>query len=360
MEIKFILKIFRILAAKFKIKMAMKKQFMILMLAMIALAMPPQAKSQETLQFYDFENWIDGVNPVNWSASFTINIQTGLFPIPIKMNFGKKNSSSPYAGSYDLQISPYHFAGMAGLPAFVIPGIAQLGINKEVSISLTDIMELMNNGLDFSDPEALIGLAGQLSGLISPGVPVRGNVSEVKAFIRYLPDAESTDTARIIVATTRRNPERQMSEPVAMGMFVIENPMPTYTEISIPLMISEDNLTADSISLVIVVGGLNASLNTKLWIDNISLVGQPLSVAEKEIFPYSVYPNPTTEIISITPGHSQLLYSVKLFDISGKLVIEKESLRNHTTLDVRDIAKGVYLLELTQEQGKYTQKIIIQ
>ena len=338
----------------------MKKSFIIVMIAMLLCAIPQKVKSQESLLFYDFENWTDGINPVNWAASVTLNINMGIVPIPLKMDFGKKNSSSPYAGSFDLQISPYYFAGiplLPNIPTFTVPGIVQLGSVRPVSVPLADIMELLGGGTNFD----LETLAEAFEGLKSPGVPVRGDVSAVSAFIRYLPAAGSTDTVRIIAMTTHWNSEIQDRETVATGMITIADEASTYREISIPLARSgNNNFIADSISIIIMVGSLNANASTKLFIDNVTVIGTPSSITEKEMLQYSVYPNPTTETLNIIPVNSQLPYSAKLFDISGKLVIEKRTLANHAVLDIKDIAKGVYLLELTQNNEKYTQKIVIQ
>ena len=338
----------------------MKKKLIISVVFIALFSIPLQVKSQDVLKFYDFENWADGVNPTGWSASFTINVQTGLFPIPIVMNFGSKNSSEPYEGNYALQISPYHFEGLSlmDVPAFTIPGVVQLGKNKDVTVPLSSITDLLGGNIDMSDPETLLKLSEIFAGLMSPGIPVPGNVSELKASFRFLP--AQGDEASIIVMTSRWNSELKEKTMVAMGTYTIDYEIPTYTEISIPLNVLEDGMIADSISLVITVGGENVSANTKLFVDNLSLLGTPVHVADYESIQYSVYPNPVSETLHIIPVNPQLPYTAKLFDISGKLVLENSALINHTAFDVKNTAKGAYLLELTQGNEKYTQKIVIQ
>jgi len=335
----------------------------VVIIAIIGFIMPQEAKTQETLKFYDFENWRDGVNPTDWSASLTINIQAGILPIPLVLNFGNRNSSSPYAGNYDLEISPSLFEGLGGiLPGFTVPGIVQLGVNQPVSIPITAIIDLISGDFDFSDPDALSTLGSQFAGLMAPGASIQGNISAFKAFIRYLPAQGSTDTARIIITTTRWNSELGRKDIVATGELVIGNAVQSYTEISTPLALSEtaEDLVADSVSILIIVGDQNANSNTKLFIDNISLLGNTSSIAKNESLQYFVYPNPVSETVNITPANLQNPYTVKLFDISGKLVLEKRSLINSSTIDIKGIEKGMYLLELTQDERKQTKKIIIQ
>ena len=338
----------------------MKRNFIILIIAIILCVIPKPTKSQ-TLLFYDFESWRDATtNPTGWSASFEINIQSELLPIPIPvtMKFGSKNNANPYAGNFDLQISPYYFT-MAG---FTMPGIAQLGVNKAVTVSQSIITDLLSGNIDLSDPGALLALSA-FEGLIAPGAAISGNPAKFKGFFRFLPAAESNDSARIIVTTTHWNSELGITEMVARGMLEIGNTLPTYKELSAPLAFSENIETgtvADSVRVFIIVGGTNPNVETKLFIDNFSLFSGTESITKNEPAQYSIYPNPASETISITSVNPHLPYSAKLFDISGKLVLENMSLIENSILDIKNVAKGVYLLELTQGQEKYTQKIVIQ
>lgn len=73
----------------------------------------------------------------------------------------------------------------------------------------------------------------------------------------------------------------------------------------------------------------------------------------------SVLPNPTTGPLSITFGTSQPDVELRLFSVSGRLLMERHfNDIHHIPLDLHDRA-GLYLLELKNKQGqKYVVKII--
>lgn len=85
-------------------------------------------------------------------------------------------------------------------------------------------------------------------------------------------------------------------------------------------------------------------------------VGSPLSIdllqmANNEI---SVYPNPTVDFVTIQ--HKTPINAIALFDLTGK---ELHVSHNDTTIEMRSLNPGVYLLQIEFENGvRSTQKII--
>ncbi len=73
----------------------------------------------------------------------------------------------------------------------------------------------------------------------------------------------------------------------------------------------------------------------------------------------TVSPNPTTGIVNIRTTH---LYegglTCKVFDTSGKSIIQKEGTEISMTLDLSDHPNGLYLLQVIHEEKKATWKII--
>ncbi len=67
-----------------------------------------------------------------------------------------------------------------------------------------------------------------------------------------------------------------------------------------------------------------------------------------------IYPNPTKDIINIKTKEEN--FNVKIYDLTGKLILEKI---NNTNIVISNLEKGIYLFELTTEQGTtFSQKII--
>ena len=88
----------------------------------------------------------------------------------------------------------------------------------------------------------------------------------------------------------------------------------------------------------------------------------PTGVNETEIsteFAFIVYPNPTSNVITVTTTLFENTVSYSIIDISGKLVREGQLTRAQTNLNVENLSTGVYNLSLVQENGKITSKKFI-
>jgi len=75
----------------------------------------------------------------------------------------------------------------------------------------------------------------------------------------------------------------------------------------------------------------------------------------------SIYPNPATDKVFINfTGKDD--YNLKLTDITGKVIkqIEAVNYQNITAIDVSDVNKGIYFIELKNRENKTTQKLIIE
>lgn len=70
-----------------------------------------------------------------------------------------------------------------------------------------------------------------------------------------------------------------------------------------------------------------------------------------------VYPNPTTDFITIELADTEQLKAIELFEPSGKNV--KSFDPNLKTISLTDLKTGIYLLRLTTAQGFFCQKIYL-
>ena len=84
-----------------------------------------------------------------------------------------------------------------------------------------------------------------------------------------------------------------------------------------------------------------------------------VSIEEKNIPQYiRLHPNPTNGMIEIQSNNLNIK-QIELFDIFGKLLIEKKANESTVTLDVSPYAKGMYLLRYTlSDDTQQTKKII--
>ena len=84
----------------------------------------------------------------------------------------------------------------------------------------------------------------------------------------------------------------------------------------------------------------------------------PLALAELPKDAINVFPIPTTYQLNIEANSTDLA-TYKMYDISGNLILENTFTKN-TKVDLNNMAKGTYLLNITTEKGRITKKIIIE
>ena len=105
-------------------------------------------------------------------------------------------------------------------------------------------------------------------------------------------------------------------------------------------------------------GGTDAlptNLQEFMYIDDVSLIfASTLSVSEEELMSFSIYPNPATDLISISGVDN--IKSIKVYSILGSL--EKEVF-NTNQVDISDLSTGIHLIKV--DNGTvFTKKIIKQ
>jgi len=84
-----------------------------------------------------------------------------------------------------------------------------------------------------------------------------------------------------------------------------------------------------------------------------------LSISEHDLISLKVFPNPTSDFFSLEYDQSQVsIKKIELFDINGKRL---KSFNNHDLLDIREIAGGLYIIQIQDENNTIiNKKLIIQ
>lgn len=82
-----------------------------------------------------------------------------------------------------------------------------------------------------------------------------------------------------------------------------------------------------------------------------------LSIDDFETKDVMIYPNPTKDIIRIK--NIDVLESVAITDIKGSIIYQSQTIVNNT-LEVRDIKKGIYFLEIKTNKGLIHRKLVKQ
>jgi PKD repeat protein len=74
---------------------------------------------------------------------------------------------------------------------------------------------------------------------------------------------------------------------------------------------------------------------------------------------FKIYPNPTTECITIETDGNSVSYKAEIFSISGKIVKAQSQLEVNSTVDLSDLPPGLYLVKITGNKGNIQQERII-
>lgn len=87
-------------------------------------------------------------------------------------------------------------------------------------------------------------------------------------------------------------------------------------------------------------------------------LGLSVETVDKTDDGISVYPNPTSSIVCLELPQTMKMLSLSVYDATGRLV--KRENQDVRKLDISDLSKGAYLLEIGTGQGNYRRKLLLQ
>lgn len=107
--------------------------------------------------------------------------------------------------------------------------------------------------------------------------------------------------------------------------------------------------------MVKAVNNIYYALNSSAF----SITQNALSTSEASVKSFSIYPNPSHDVVNILLKNASQKADYKLFDASGRLVKEG-NFKGETKVRVNDLINGNYLITVILENGeKITEKLII-
>lgn len=85
-----------------------------------------------------------------------------------------------------------------------------------------------------------------------------------------------------------------------------------------------------------------------------------VGVEEGELADVSVYPNPASDVLFVNiPNSIEGTISIDLIDVAGNLIEASTMTAGNQTIDVSQLSKGVYVLQLTTETSRLTKQIVV-
>jgi hypothetical protein len=82
-----------------------------------------------------------------------------------------------------------------------------------------------------------------------------------------------------------------------------------------------------------------------------------IKTVSNSLNPISCYPNPTQQILHVKSNNYAPIISVEIFNMMGKSMLHQKVGNNATTINLIDLANGVYTLKVNTESGIFYQKI---
>jgi hypothetical protein len=103
---------------------------------------------------------------------------------------------------------------------------------------------------------------------------------------------------------------------------------------------------------------MTADTGARISFNNIAVNGTqlPLAVEENSKDLFAIYPNPVSEVLNIVGLYQSGTVHFKLFSIDGKQI--KSGTIDNSQLNVSDLSRGLYLLQLESDGKVVTEKII--
>jgi len=307
-----------------------------------------------------FENWSGDATtaqqPTGWTTVLAGDILTEMFgmqiPVPVSTTFGTRITDA-HSGSYALQLQPAE-VGIPGTEySALFPGIAQLGVAEGFQIPMQTILDIVSlfsgdsTGVDPSqiDPAALASLAQ----VLAPGDTCSKTPQALNLWVKYAP---VNDDEAVILAFTKLN-----GQYVGYAEYDIDEAVNEYTLVSAPF--EQAGEPCDSLYIIIMSSSMDsADPNTILCVDDVSITPFVVGVNDPAEPKFYTYPNPATEYVRVAPAVSEP-YTCQVFDLEGRLLRVVESNGEQCTVDVSDLASGVYTLRVDQKGRVTNQKVVV-
>lgn len=186
-----------------------------------------------------------------------------------------------------------------------------------------------------------------------------GMPSALRVFYKGKPATK--DTGSILMVLTKWNPTNKKTDTIATAGLFLTTEVKNYTmaDIVFDYAIKTQPDSAFFIASSS-LDGFNPTAGSTLYLDDMQLLYNNIGINNApEIANTNIYPNPATDKLYIDADKE---YStLRLQNILGAIVYSEDNISVHHTIDISNFKKGVYLLQLTENNGtSVAKKLIIQ
>ena len=132
-----------------------------------------------------------------------------------------------------------------------------------------------------------------------------------------------------------------------VGVYYKNNTMTDW----VPFMNGLPNVIVKELEIHYTEGTISAAtFGRGVWKSTLNT--QPLSISENNIKSFDIYPNPATEQITINITSNIINnLTATIYSITGQSILEKEVSSTSTVINTTNLAKGYYILKLSNKKG---------
>ncbi len=183
----------------------------------------------------------------------------------------------------------------------------------------------------------------------TPAFKVYKRYKYLQGYYKYF--STDTDSGRLDFRTFRNG---------AQFSYGRKNFRPTsdWTFFSVPINYYNDSMPDSAAIIAYSTTGTVQSEESYLLLDDLDLVMEALSVKDHpEVGDIAFFPNPTINRMTLETKEE---YTVRLVDLSGRLIKEYQFIAGRHTLDLSDLNAGTYILSFENQNKQWKSKIVKQ
>ncbi|MDD2412209.1 MAG: T9SS type A sorting domain-containing protein [Bacteroidales bacterium] len=263
----------------------------------------------------NFETWINPNKAEHWNSS--VDFITDI-------HFMNQSATS-HDGTNAAKIITQDFSGLS------VPGIATYGV---INVDFANFTAQIDGGRAFTEK------------------PVK-----FTGWYQYSP--QGGDSLIVLSFLTKFNSVAATRDTVAVAAFVTTQTVSSYTQFVEEFQYLSPDLTPDTMNILILSSGLAATGGTFALIDDLKFDYTPVSVKNNDKIDYYLYPNPSNGVFNISLAIKELT-TFTVYSQMGQKVMETSTSELYNVLDLSNLSKGIYLLEINNGKTKQVEKLMVQ
>lgn len=182
---------------------------------------------------------------------------------------------------------------------------------------------------------------------IEGGWPISSRPDAFGGWFRF--DPNGVDTAFVNIALTRWDANSGMRETVGFAESDIFSTDSLFENIELNIDYTSNEIP-DTVLIMIGSGGLSAQENSTLFVDDLHYY-YSTDITSAESVDLKIYPNPTSDILSISSNGQINFKQANIYSVDGRVVSQVILSTNTNRINVNTLPRGSYIIELISQEG---------